>query len=221
MQQIKSSHNVICLNCMLLLWCWCPEHTKPWKPIGDHHICSWHIPQTSNFVRNSYMGIIMNHYKDPYYLTSIMESKTVFFMAHLALFLSTGCSTCLQVHWRHLFSLRRLEHWQPLGIGAGVLGQQALNLVREFMDADARGKDTGFEKRCWDMDRGASKCLWPNVWGIAIQTNGSRRHVLVERSTAVSCWHHGWVLCFDGHWCDICLDMRHGATVVAFCAYQC
>ena len=56
MHQNKSSHNV---NCMLLLWCWCPEHTKPWKPIGDHHICWWHIPQTNNFVRNSYVVVYL------------------------------------------------------------------------------------------------------------------------------------------------------------------
>ena len=31
----------------------------------------------------SYMGIIMNHYKDPYQSTSIMESKRVFFVAQM------------------------------------------------------------------------------------------------------------------------------------------
>ena len=31
----------------------------------------------------SYMGIIISHYKDPYSTTSIMESKRVFFMAHV------------------------------------------------------------------------------------------------------------------------------------------
>ena len=29
------------------------------------------------------MGIIINQYKDPYYTTSIMETKRVFFVAHL------------------------------------------------------------------------------------------------------------------------------------------
>ncbi len=31
----------------------------------------------------SYIGIIINHYKDPYESTSIMESEMVFFVAHL------------------------------------------------------------------------------------------------------------------------------------------
>ena len=31
----------------------------------------------------NYMGIIISHYKDPYETTSIMESKTFFFVAHL------------------------------------------------------------------------------------------------------------------------------------------
>ena len=38
--------------------------------IGDEHL-------------PSYMGIIMNHDKDPYKPTSIMESKGVFFVAHM------------------------------------------------------------------------------------------------------------------------------------------
>ena len=31
----------------------------------------------------SYIGIIINQYKDPYLLTSIMASRKVFFVAHL------------------------------------------------------------------------------------------------------------------------------------------
>ena len=31
----------------------------------------------------NYMGILINHYKDPYLTTSIMESERVFFVAHM------------------------------------------------------------------------------------------------------------------------------------------
>ena len=34
-----------------------------------------------------YIGIIINHYKDPYLPTGIMESKGDFFVAHLFFFL--------------------------------------------------------------------------------------------------------------------------------------
>ena len=46
---------------MLLLWCWCPERTKPWQPIGDHLTCWWHVPQTSNFVRSSHANTTLNY----------------------------------------------------------------------------------------------------------------------------------------------------------------
>ncbi len=34
-------------------------------------------------ILSSYMGILINYYKDPYKTTSIMESKRVFFVAQM------------------------------------------------------------------------------------------------------------------------------------------
>ena len=71
----------------------------------------------------SYMGIIINHYKDPYQPTSIMESRRVFFVVQMALKLDNlggGNSNIFYFHhdpWgfmiqfdEHIFQLGWFNH---------------------------------------------------------------------------------------------------------------
>ncbi len=44
---------------------------------------TWVIEGIYGVILPSYVGIIPNHCKDPFYTTSIMESKMVFFVAHM------------------------------------------------------------------------------------------------------------------------------------------
>ena len=68
----------------------------------------------------SYVGIVINHYKDPYEPTSIMESRRVFSAAQLFLFNASGRSLSKnQVvfhHWEVIdfsvfFSLIKCYGW--------------------------------------------------------------------------------------------------------------
>ena len=66
---------------------WGSEHQfKNWSGLVAHlsNLVVWAVSALRDEKLPSYVGIIINHYKDPYWTTTTMESKAVFFVAHLA-----------------------------------------------------------------------------------------------------------------------------------------